>query len=219
MTNPDAGGSARACSTEPQGVVIDFDALRSRVAAGFRVPEHPPALPGPQAAVSVIFAPLARRDPALLLIRRAVREGDPWSGQIALPGGRREPEDPDILATARRETIEEVGHVLEATDAAQACAPIQARRRGLPIDLWIHPFVFFTGETRIPRPSDEVADSRWLPLTSVLDPAGAVSHRVDTSEGALELPAIRLGPWLLWGLTWRILESVLGPAGYPLPRP
>src|SRR5688572_27389789 len=58
------------------------------------------------AAVAIIIAP----DPdAILLIRRAERAGDPWSGHMALPGGRREPGDLDLLATAIRETSEEVG--------------------------------------------------------------------------------------------------------------
>ncbi|HEV8382740.1 MAG TPA: CoA pyrophosphatase, partial [Gemmatimonadales bacterium] len=60
------------------------------------------------AAVAVI---LHESDDGLeaLFIHRAVRVGDTWSGQIAFPGGRREPSDHDLLATAIRETLEEVG--------------------------------------------------------------------------------------------------------------
>ena len=58
------------------------------------------------AAVAVLIAP----DPdAILLIRRADRLGDPWSGHMALPGGRREAEDPDLLATVIRERVKRLG--------------------------------------------------------------------------------------------------------------
>ncbi len=52
-----------------------------------------------------------------LFIKRAQQAGDPWSGQIALPGGRREPADADLLATAVRETREETG--IELTGVEQ----------------------------------------------------------------------------------------------------
>ena len=40
----------------------------------------------------------------ILLMRRAQREGDRWSGQIGLPGGHAEDFDEDLVATARRES-------------------------------------------------------------------------------------------------------------------
>lgn len=45
----------------------------------------------------------------VLLIQRAPRAGDPWSAHLALPGGRRDEDDVDDIATARRETLEEIG--------------------------------------------------------------------------------------------------------------
>ncbi|HET9512400.1 MAG TPA: NUDIX domain-containing protein, partial [Gemmatimonadales bacterium] len=69
-------------------------------------PRVEPDLTRIPAAVSLICV----RDPdALLLIRRADRDGDPWSGQLGLPGGRKSPADADLLSTAIRETFEEVG--------------------------------------------------------------------------------------------------------------
>src|SRR5690625_6670442 len=58
-----------------------------------------------EAAVRIVLRP--REGLVLLLIKRAVYEGDPWSGHMALPGGRRGPEDESLLVTARRETREE----------------------------------------------------------------------------------------------------------------
>ena len=63
----------------------------------------------PEAAVSVCLAPDPHGAATVLLIKRAEHPLDPWSGHIGLPGGRRETDDLDVLATARRETHEEVG--------------------------------------------------------------------------------------------------------------
>src|SRR5262245_42493121 len=63
---------------------------------------------GPAAAVAAIF----RDRPSgaeLFFILRAERSGDPWSGHVAFPGGRRDPRDKTLLETAIRETREEVG--------------------------------------------------------------------------------------------------------------
>ena len=57
------------------------------------------------AAVAVLIRP----DGAVLFIQRAEYEGDPWSGHMALPGGRIDPGDDGAEAAARREVHEEVG--------------------------------------------------------------------------------------------------------------
>ena len=63
---------------------------------------------GDRAAVAMIFREV-EDEPEILLIRRADREGDPWSGHIAFPGGRVDPTDISTQATAERETLEEIG--------------------------------------------------------------------------------------------------------------
>src|SRR5258706_13265424 len=70
-----------------------------------------------RAAVALVLSPSLADAPALslLLVRRAERDGDPWSGHMALPGGHAHPSDVDLLHTARRETLEEVG--IDLTDA------------------------------------------------------------------------------------------------------
>ena len=56
-------------------------------------------------------------DPEVLFIKRAARKGDRWTSHVALPGGRRDPEDADDQAAAVRETIEEVGIDLSSENA------------------------------------------------------------------------------------------------------
>src|SRR5450432_2248558 len=77
---------------------------------GRRQPQRTSDPGRPQAAVALLLVPGPDR---LLLSRRAERAGDPWSGHLALPGGRYDAGDVDLLATAIRETEEETGVRLE----------------------------------------------------------------------------------------------------------
>ena len=99
-----------------------------------RLNAHEPAMPeiGPrtrQAAVAAVLRP-GLDDTEVLLIRRAERPGDPWSGQMAFPGGHLEDDDPHLAHTAMRETAEEVGLDLADDALIGALAPIRANPRG-----------------------------------------------------------------------------------------
>src|SRR6185436_21144367 len=75
-----------------------------------RLPAESASPAGDQAAVAVILiGSEATSTLELLLIQRSERAGDPWSGHMALPGGRRDARDIDLRATAMRETREEIG--------------------------------------------------------------------------------------------------------------
>jgi 8-oxo-dGTP pyrophosphatase MutT (NUDIX family) len=62
-------------------------------------------VPKESASVAVIFRELDGGDEAVLLIKRADRKEDPWSGQTAFPGGRVSDDDESFEVTARREEI------------------------------------------------------------------------------------------------------------------
>ena len=146
----------------------------------------------------------------VLLIQRVEREGDHWSGQMAFPGGRAEPEDADLLATARRETQEEVG-----LDPAESCRLIgrlddlQATAGGRLVSLGITPFVF---ELIVPKPrlslGPEAAEALWAPLGRM------ASGSIDTVmhywiDGMmLEVPAYDLDGRVVWGITYSILQDL-----------
>ena len=96
-----------------------------------------------EAAVTAVLR--AGESLELLLIERVERAEDPWSGHMALPGGRRDAEDPDLLATALRETAEEVGIVLDpAVELLGALDEVYPQTRLLP-PLVIAPFVAAVG--------------------------------------------------------------------------
>src|SRR5204863_9089886 len=102
---------------------------------------QPAQAPGARpAAVSLVLVEGAE-GAELLLIKRAERAGDPWSGQIALPGGRQDPGDADLLATAVRETREETGVDLATAERLGILDDLAPRTASLP-PVIVRPFVF-----------------------------------------------------------------------------
>ncbi len=146
------------------------------------------------------------RGPEILLIRRARREGDPWSGHIGLPGGRREAVDADLLATAVRETREEVGVHLSGAALLGELDDLRPSAPG-PEPLLIRPFVFGLEERPAARLSDEVAGLLWAGLGEL--PSLSRRARVSMPAGEREVDAFVLGDATIWGLTYRILSSIL----------
>jgi 8-oxo-dGTP pyrophosphatase MutT (NUDIX family) len=145
----------------------------------------------------------------LLLIRRAEHERDPWSGQVGFPGGRSEPEDVSLEATAVRETREETGiELLGQGRLLGRLDELRALARGRPVDLVITPFVYALQAGGHGAPSHEVVSLHWLSLQSLLDPA-ARSFLDHVHEGVpVRLPCLRVGGLVLWGLSYRMFENL-----------
>lgn len=158
------------------------------------------------AAVAIIVVP---SPDSVLLIRRAERVGDPWSGQMALPGGRHDAADPDLLHTAIREAMEEVGVRLGETALVGTLDDVAPRTPHLP-PLLVRPFLFAL-EARPPVACNaEVAEYRWVRLESLLAP-GAYHPTPIALRGTIqEFPAFHIGPVPVWGMTERILAPLVG---------
>lgn len=176
------------------------------------------SLPGesvgvPQAAGRAAVAIVLRGEGAaaeVLLMRRAERAGDRWSGQIGLPGGHAAAEDPDLLATALREVREEVG--LDLARGARFVGnlhPVQAKARGTLFQMWITPFVFCSTAELVPRPGPEAAEVFWFPLARARSGELAWTHRYLRDQEERVLPAWRDGERVVWGLTYEILSGFL----------
>ncbi len=145
----------------------------------------------------------------VLFIRRAEHPKDPWSGHMALPGGRRDASDADDLATARRETLEEVG--LDLAEQARLLGrldDITATARGHVLDMVVSPFVF-TVETVTPIvPTAEVVAAYWAPIQPLFSGHAATTHWVDLPEGRTGLPAWDVQGNIVWGLTFRMITDL-----------
>jgi 8-oxo-dGTP pyrophosphatase MutT (NUDIX family) len=145
----------------------------------------------------------------VLLMVRAERPGDRWSGQVSLPGGHAELVDEDLRATARRETLEEVGVVLTERDSVGQLPSVQARARGRRLPMLITPFTFALRERPQLALGPEAADAFWLPLERAREGEFDTEHRYREGELVHRLPGWRFGDRTIWGLTHGMLQQLL----------
>ena len=162
-----------------------------------------------RAAVAIVLRD-AGEGSEVLLMRRAEREGDRWSGQIGLPGGHADAEDRDLLATALREAHEEVGlDLAREAELVGHLRPVQAKARGALLSMWITPFVFCTSKRLAPRPGPEAIEAFWFPLSRAQRGELAWTHRYRRESEERVLPAWRFEERVVWGLTYEILSGFL----------
>lgn len=146
----------------------------------------------------------------VLLLQRAERVGDRWSGHISLPGGREEEVDDSLLATAMRETFEETSIDLERTATLLGrMAPIQARARGEMIPLGITPFVFRQVEDSAIRLNEEAVASFWFPLRRAASGELSATFEKRYDGEVLSLPCWDFEGFRVWGLTHQMLRLFL----------
>jgi 8-oxo-dGTP pyrophosphatase MutT (NUDIX family) len=175
---------------------------------------HVPAPTGAHAAVAAVLRERAGHDgregTEVLLIRRAEHERDPWSGHMAFPGGRRDPGDVDLFATAVREAREEVGLDLGAQGTLLGrLEDLQAISRSRPTGMTITPFVFsLAGEAVLRFDPEEVAEALWVPLAPLARGEGGGTVVYEREAGSIELPCWRIEGRVVWGLTYRMIQSL-----------
>lgn len=183
---------------DPLDLLARAVALRAPRQVSAREPEE-------RAAVSIV----ARPDGGVLFIRRSEREGDPWSGHMAFPGGRMEAVDASTRAAAARESWEEVGldpevgAYLGALDDLESPSSIGRRR------LVITPHVWVLQGTPTLRPNVEVAGVHWFGLSRLVQGEGRGEFTYQWRGQPIQLPVVRLDQADIWGLTLRIVDDLL----------
>jgi 8-oxo-dGTP pyrophosphatase MutT (NUDIX family) len=161
----------------------------------------------PEAAVALVKA--QKPEPAVLLMRRAERDGDPWSGHWSFPGGHIEPQDVNLLQTALRELREECGVHLTEQQLRGALPDATARRKGSR-SLVVSPFVFALLErAEVAVDLAEAIEGRWVPLSMLEDPAHHHLRAVPGMPPHILFPSVDLPVVPLWGFTYRLVTEWL----------
>ena len=174
--------------------------------ATFRPRILPAWLPGAAVAAILREGPVGLE---LLLVERARRRGDPWSGDLAFPGGLAQRSDRDRAVTAVRETFEEVGVDLERNATRLGRLPdLWAVNPRLMLPMAVSPFVFaLTGAAELQQ-NPEIADAQWVSLEPLLDPARREHFTRRYLGLRLRFECYPLGEGRLWGLTLRMVDEL-----------
>jgi 8-oxo-dGTP pyrophosphatase MutT (NUDIX family) len=174
--------------------------LEARTAARVEPPD------ARRAAVAVIVSD--EDAPALLFVKRRERDGDPWSGHVAFPGGLQSGPDETAPETAMRETEEETG--LPLRSAARLLGTLDDVH---PLSIYlprvvVTPCVFTVPGRPEVHASDEIERCAWLTVSEVFSPPNRRPLSLELPTGKREFEAIHAGGLVIWGLTERILAQL-----------
>ena len=186
----------------------EIAALRAALAS--RRPVEAEEEPGVRkAAVALIFRAAQDGSTELLFIKRAEYPGDPWSGQIAFPGGREESGDSTLLETATRETREETGIDIAREGMIIGCLDdLRPRTVRLPAVV-VRPFVAVLERSEPLELSPEVALAFWIPFDSLAHKEAWREDTVVARGVQINARVFRHQDHVIWGMTERILAQLL----------
>lgn len=167
---------------------------------------------------AILLALRARQDgePEILMIKRADAEGDPWSGHIALPGGRMEPGDRDLSVTAVRETREETGVDVARDGRLLGFLDDLMPRTPTIAPIVIRPYVALVRADVEIVASYEVAAAFWVPLSALRLQAAWGTGTVQVRGADRRVSVFQHGEYVVWGLTERVLRQFLAYVGDPV---
>lgn len=195
--------------------MIDLQQIRTGLT------QHQPQLLTQQdfrrAAVAMLLREQAG-ETEVLFIRRAEHELDPWSGDLAFPGGGVDPTDLSPRAAAERETFEEIGLEL----APHLYLGRSDDLAGAYLSIHIACFVYQLENEANFCLNGEVVDLFWVPFRTLLDPARNCLHEFHYRGAGRCHPVIELPEWSnrpLWGITYRLLQNFLGRFGLSFRHP
>lgn len=176
----------------------------------YRLANHSPETLSPDnrghASVALILRE-GNPSPEILFIIRAEHKQDPWSGNIAFPGGRLNSHKETARQAAERETMEELSLDLGQAQYFGRLDDLY----GATLPVLVSCFVYQLLKPKKLQPNHEVSDTFWCPLSKLLEP-GRQQHRTFSYRGeSRSHPVIELLPApspLLWGITYRLLYSL-----------
>lgn len=163
-----------------------------------------------RAAVCMVVDERPGLGPAVLMIKRAERTGDPWSGQMAFPGGKHDTDDEHITATALREFEEELGTTAASLQRFGRLSDILARPyRPMQKPMVVSPLLFSSSAEITPEPNEEVADVLWVPLSLFADVQARQEMQWQRNGVPLRLPCYFYEGKRIWGMSLMMLDELM----------
>ncbi len=151
-----------------------------------------------EAAVALLLKSM-NRDFKILLVKRIENPSDPWSGQMAFPGGKRDPRDRNIKQTVIRETLEETN--IDVTCCSRFLGVLDNMRSTLRPELSVAPFVILLENEPTIILNTELEEYLWVSARKLQKSRGTAKFPFG------EVPAYIIDGHIIWGLTYRILEK------------
>jgi len=154
----------------------------------------------------------------VVMIRRASHPSDPWSGQMAFPGGRIEPTDKHSFAAAVRECREEIG--VDLNRSATSLGRLSERPTHIkagPMAMLVTPYVFGANEPLVFQPNYEVAEVVTVPLSLFMDFDARSTFEFDQKGQVMSAPCYRHNGDIIWGLSLRVIDELLEALGMVVP--
>jgi 8-oxo-dGTP diphosphatase len=152
-------------------------------------------------AAVVVLLKSTNQDFQVLFVKRSEKTSDPWSGQTAFPGGKRDPKDRNLKETVVRETLEETSiNLLEGCRFLGAMEPVRSTQKP---EMQILPFVVLLEKKQAIKLNEELTEYFWTPIKELAKLKGTAKF----SFG--EYPAYIIEKHIIWGLTYKILHNLL----------
>lgn len=145
----------------------------------------------------------------LLLVQRARRVGDPWSGDMAFPGGRQQAEDRNTLETAMRETSEETGLALEPAACLGRLSDVVTRKHEHWRPMVVTPWLFRIEERPDWQLNHELTSQVWVPLSFLMDTRNRERMRWKLGPVKVNAPCYHYQDYRIWGLTLMMIDGLL----------
>lgn len=173
---------------------------------------------GTARAAVVLVLRAGEIQPEALFVVRATHERDPWSGHVALPGGRQEPTDRDLMDTALRELHEETGLELDRKEIVGRLDDLHPVSSHIP-RIAISPFVAWRPRLGGVLRSAEIDGHFWVPVSELDTPARRSSLTLRRDGDTFRFPTIEYDGHTVWGLTYSIVQNFLELLGDAAHRP
>lgn len=190
--------------SNPQPLSPRLDVLKNALAHN-----HTPTEEKVEAAVGIMILE-QDEDLETLLIQRAERDRDPWSGQIGLPGGRTKESDGTIRGTLHREVEEEVG--IDLARAGQELGPLSIGQPMRRLEMRVQPWVYLLERRPSLRLGEEVSSAFWVSLPQL--PITRTTSEVFIRDEFRTVECFLVEGKVIWGFTYRVLTELLQIPGF-----